>query len=82
MFGSTAKGSPFPFSDIDVAVQSDAYESVPWDERIESLRKLCESGSPISPIGVTGEELNRGRAKGNPSILRSTRPSNAIEIIV
>ena len=81
VFGSTAKGHAFPFSDVDVAVQTDAFISVPWAKRIESLRQLCERGSPISPIGVTGDELRRGR-KGNPSILRCLHSSNAIEIIV
>ena len=80
VFGSTANGHVFPFSDIDVAVQSDAFISVPWAERTESLRKLCEPGSPISPIGVTGDEMRRGH-KGHPSILRSLHSSNAIEII-
>jgi predicted nucleotidyltransferase len=70
VFGSAARGRAFPFSDIDVAVVSSFFGSVPWAERIRTLKVLCTAGSPISPIGVTEIEVERGE-NAYPSVLRS-----------
>lgn len=70
LFGSTARGGALPFSDVDVAVISAAFEGVSWAERLKRLTKLHAFASPIAAIGVTEEEMKRG-LDAYPTILRS-----------
>jgi hypothetical protein len=70
VFGSAGRGRALPFSDVDVAVVSPKFAGMPWVERIKQLKLLCSKGSPISPIGVTDEELSRPD-QAYPSVLRS-----------
>ena len=79
VFGSAARGRSFAFSDIDVAVLSNVFEKMPWEIRLDHLETYLDPGSPISPVGVTSEELNRGPL-ASPSILRSIRPQQAVQI--
>jgi len=70
VFGSAARGRALPFSDIDVAVVSSFFSNVPWSHRLKILKAIRSAGSPISPIGVTETEIERGE-NAYPSVLRS-----------
>lgn len=71
VFGSYAADRARPWSDLDVAVVSDAFVGIPWLERIRQLNQIvgtiCRS---FHPVGVTKKELESHQY---PSILRTIR---------
>lgn len=70
LFGSMAEGVSHPWSDVDLALVTDYFSSVPWTKRI---RKLGERLSPpplLSPIGLTHEEY---ATYSHPAIIRFVR---------
>ncbi len=61
LFGSYARGNPRPWSDIDIAVISPAWEGLSRQERMVTLgRWAWEAGATwVEPVGYTPEELAR-----------------------
>ncbi len=61
LFGSYARGNPRPWSDIDIAVISPAWEGLSRQERMTILgRWAWEAGATwVEPVGYTPEELAR-----------------------
>ena len=60
LFGSYAAAAPSDWSDIDVAVVSPTFSSVPMWRRQQILAKrLRDSDVRLSPIGYTPEELDK-----------------------
>ncbi len=60
LFGSYARGTPRPWSDVDVAVISTAWEGLSRQERMSILgRWAWEAGAAwVEPVGYTPEELD------------------------
>jgi predicted nucleotidyltransferase len=57
LFGSYASGTPRDWSDIDVAIVSPAFSSVPLWRRQEILAEtLADADVRLSPIGYSPEE--------------------------
>src|SRR3990172_8099271 len=60
LFGSYASGTPKKWSDIDIAIVSSSFSSVPIWRRQELLAEsLAAADVRLSPIGYAPEELSK-----------------------
>lgn len=66
LFGSYARGTPRPWSDVDLAVISPAWAGYSRQERMSMLARWAwEAGTPwVEGVGYTPEELARA-ARGS-----------------
>jgi len=66
------------FSDLDVAVISEKFEDLSWNQRIAELMKHLPSRSTlIRPIGITPTEFEKF---DYPSIIRTVRRGSTKDI--
>ncbi len=57
LFGSHARGDFVAWSDLDLVIVSDAFEGIPFTERLSLLYKLFDEEASLVPL--TEEELKR-----------------------
>lgn len=67
LFGSFARGRVHEGSDIDLLIIGHFHERFP--ERTLRVLRLNRRNLPISPFCYTPQEIERGKAEGNPFIL-------------
>ena len=73
VFGSIAKGSCRPWSDIDLAIVSDRFSGMPWFKRVALLKANQSLFSLISPLGLTYGEY---ASYNYPAVIRFIRDNH------
>lgn len=64
LFGSQAKGTAGPYSDIDLVVISNSFKGLDFMRRCELLgRAIAEIMEPIEPLAYTSEEFDAQKQK-------------------
>jgi len=56
LFGSRARGDHLVDSDVDLVVVSDAFDGVPWHERIHALQRLWRGAHTLECLPYTPAE--------------------------
>jgi predicted nucleotidyltransferase len=59
LFGSRATGTHLRASDIDLVVVADAFEGIPWIERLHLVLSLWDGEVDLEPLCYTPAEFKR-----------------------
>jgi uncharacterized protein len=57
LYGSRSRGEERPDSDIDLVIVAEAFEGVPWLERLHRVCRLWEGDISIEPLCYTPKEF-------------------------